>query len=322
MNIHRTGLAIGLAALIGFASQAGAQETWPSKRIALVVGFAAGGYADSVARVIGNKLGERLKQSVIVQNMEGAGGNTAARSVSVAPADGYTILVTTTGLAINETLYKNKGFSVDALAPIAIPVSAPESLVSNPKSGIKSFADLIAAAKDGKAYMGTPGIGSGSHIAAEYFFKNVAKIVVKHSPFQGGSPALHGLLSGDINILASTATAATIPPVASGELVGLAVASTKRDPAIPNVPTYAELGYPDFLASSWAGFFAPAGTPEPVLDRLNTEINEVMKDPEVREKMDQLGLLIEQRSRPQTADLFKAEIGRWATMVKATGLQM
>ena len=315
-------LGAALVALISLATQASAQEPWPSKRIVILVGFAAGGFADSVARVIGNKLGERLKQSVIVQNMEGAGGNTAARQVSVSPPDGYTLLVTTTGLAINETLYKNKGFSAEALIPISIPVSAPESLVTNPKSGIKSFADLVAFAKEGKAYMGTPGIGSGSHIAAEYFFKNVAKIDVKHIPFQGGSPAMHGLLSGDINILASTATASTIPPVVSGELTGIAVASTERDPALPNVPTFAEIGYPGFLASSWAGFFAPPGTPEPIVTRLNADINEVMKDPDVKEKLTQLGLIVASRNRAQTVELFKQDIARWAIMVQATGLSM
>jgi tripartite-type tricarboxylate transporter receptor subunit TctC len=314
---------VALAALIGFAPCAAkAQEAWPNKRISLIVGFAVGGFADSVGRIIGNKLGERLKQTVTVQNMEGAGGATAARQVSVSAPDGYTFLVTTTGLAINETLYKNKNFSASSLIPIAIPVSAPESLVANPKSGIKNFADLIAAAKEGRAYMGTPGIGSGSHIAAEYFFKNVAKIEVKHIPFQGGNPAMQGLLSGDINILASTATAATIPPVVSGELVGLAVASSERDPALPNVPTFAEIGYPGFLASSWTGFFAPPGTPEAIVNRMNAEINEVMKDPDVLSKMKSLGLIVTVRSRADTADLFKAEIARWATMVNAIGISM
>ena len=321
-SINRRDMALGLAAAAAAPRVARADDAWPSKRITLIVGFAVGGFADSVARVLGAKLGERLKQSVIVQNMEGAGGNTAARQVTASAPDGYTFLVTTTGLAINETLYKNKGFSASALVPVAIPVSAPESLVSNPKSGIKSFPDLIAAAKQGRAFMGTPGIGSGSHIAAEYFFRKLAKIDVKHIPFQGGSPAMQGLLSGDINILASTATAATIPPVARGELVGLAVASASRDPALPDVPTFGEVGYPGFLASSWTGFFAPVGTPDSILDRMNAEIAAVMKDPDVVSKMDTLGLLVAPQSRPETAAFFQSEIKRWATMVEATGLSM
>ncbi len=319
----RKSLTIGFVALAALTPlAASAQDAWPAKRISLIVGFAAGGFADSVARVIGAKLSDRLKQTVIVQNMEGAGGNTAARQVSISAPDGYTFLVTTTGLAINETLYKNKGYSATSLMPISIPVSAPESLVVNPKSGIKSFPDLIAAANEGKAFMGTPGIGSGSHIAAEYFFKKIAKIQVKHIPFQGGSPAMQGLLSGDINVLASTAAANTIPPVVSGELLGLAVASTERDPAIPSVPTFAEIGYPGFVASSWTGFFAPAGTPDAIVERMNSEIAEVMKDPDVRGKMAILGLIIHTQSRQAAGDFFKTEIARWATMVEATGLSM
>jgi tripartite-type tricarboxylate transporter receptor subunit TctC len=317
-------LAVGLAATLGFASNAAqAQDAWPSKRISLVIGFAVGGFADTVGRIIGNKLGERLNQTIIIQTMDGAGGNTAARYVSLQqPADGYTFLITTTSLAINETLYKNKQFSASSLVPIAIPVSAPESLVTNPKSGIKSFPDLFAAAKEGRAFLGTPGIGSGSHIAAEYFFKKIAKIDVKHIPFQGGNPAMQGLLAGDINVFASTATASTIPPVNSGELLGLAVASLERDPALPNVPTFAELGYKDFLASSWTGVFARAGTPDAIVERMNHEINEAMKDEDVKKRMQSLGLLITMRSQKDTAAFFKDEISRWATMVEATGLSM
>jgi tripartite-type tricarboxylate transporter receptor subunit TctC len=320
---HAIRLALGLAAsLVLVNGTARAQENWPSKRISFVIGFAVGGFADTVGRIIANKLGERLNQTIIIQTMEGAGGNFAARHVSMQPADGYTFLVTTTGLAINETLYKNKQFNAASLVPIAIPVSAPESLVTNPKSGIKTFPELIAAAKEGRAYMGTPGIGSGSHIAAEYFFKKIAHIDVKHIPFQGGNPAMQALLSGDINVFASTATASTIPPILSGELVGLAVASTQRDPALPAVPTYAELGYKDFIASSWTGVFARAGTPDAVVDRMNREIAEVMKDPDVRKRMETLGLITTERARQETAAFFKDEIARWALMVEATGLSM
>ncbi len=315
-------LALGLAAMVGLNGAVQAQEAWPTKRISFVIGFAVGGFADTVGRIIANKVGERLNQNIIIQTMEGAGGNLAARHVSLQPADGYTFLITTTGLAINETLYKNKQFSAASLIPIAIPVSAPESLVTNPKSGIKTFPDLIAAAKEGHAFMGTPGIGSGSHIAAEYFFKKIAKIEVKHIPFQGGNPAMQALLAGDINLFASTATASTIPPVLSGELVGLAVASPQRDPALPAVPTFAELGYKDFVASSWTGVFARAGTPTAVIDRMNREINEAMKDPDVRKRMDALGLITTTRSPQETAAFFKDEIGRWAIMVEATGLSM
>ena len=177
-----------------------AQEPWPNARISVIVGFGAGGFADTVGRVISKELADRLKQSVVVQNMPGAGGNTAGRQVSIAAADGYTLLITTTALAINETLYKNKGFASGALTPIAIPVTAPESLSSNAKGDLKSFKDLERVASQGRLFVGSAGIGSGSHIASEYFFKVRAKLKFTHIPFQGGNNALHAMLTGDINV--------------------------------------------------------------------------------------------------------------------------
>ena len=309
--------------IAAFAGWAQAQEAWPTKRVSLVIGFASGGFADSVARIIGVKLSERLGQQIVTQNMDGAGGNIAARHVATATADGYTILVTTTSLAINDTLYKTKGFSAQGLTPIALPVSAPESFASNPKSSVKSLADLLAQAKAGQmVFLGTPGIGSGSHLAAEYFFKVLAKANFRHIPFPGGAPAKLGLLAGDVTVLASTATAATIPAMVNKEILGLAVASAERDPAIPDVPTFAELGYPDFLASSWAGFFAPEATPDAVLVKLNAEVNAALKDPDVKAKIDALGLIIAQRSQPDSRAFFRSEIQNWGKMVEAAGVSV
>lgn len=315
MSVAVLGIAIPTS---GFAAQA----EWPTRQITFYVGFAVGGFADSVARVIGDRLSKRLKQSVVVENMDGAGGNIAARQVATSPPDGYSLLVTTTSLAINATLYAKKGFTVAGLTPVAIPLSAPESLVSDPKSDIHSLKDFAAQAKAGTLYVATPGIGTGSHIAVEYFFKILAKLKAKDIPFPGGAPALQGLLAGDANVMASTATAATISGIKSGELLGLAVASSERDQAIPNVPTFAEQGYPGFLASSWTGFFAPAGTPEPVLRKLNAEINEAVRDPQVKKAIDTLGLLTVIRSREATDSSFKADVARWGDMVKATGVAM
>lgn len=300
-----------------------AQDAWPQKRISLTVGFAAGGFADSIARIIGAKLGDRLGQSVVAQNMDGAGGNIAARHVAAAAPDGYTFLVTTTSLAINDTLYKSKGFSAKGLTPVALPVSAPESFASSPKSNIKTLGDLLARSKAGETvFLGTPGIGSGSHLAAEYFFKVLVKANVRHIPFPGGAPAKLGLLAGDVTVLSSTATAATVPAMASREIIGLAVASAERGPALPDVPTFSELGFPGFLASSWAGVFAPEGTPQAILTKLNEEINAAMKDPDVKAKIDSMGLLIANRSHQQTLAYFQSEIANWGKMVEAAGVSV
>lgn len=309
---------VACASLCGAGAQAQTPEAWPNRRVAIVVGYASGGFADNVTRVIARKLSEKWKQPVVVQNMAGAGGNIAARSVTMAAPDGYTLLATTTSLAINETLYKDKGFTGAGLTPIAIPVEAPELIAGNPKAGIKSFADVLQAGKDGKLYMGSSGIGSGSHISAEYFFRVLAKVDVKHIPFQGGNPAMLALMTGDINIMASTATA--IPSILNGELAGISVGSAERSPMVPMVPTYTELGYPGFTASSWAGLFAPVGTPDAILNTINADINEALGDADVRKQFEAMGLMSTKRSRPDATSFFKKEIDNWGVMVKAIGL--
>jgi tripartite-type tricarboxylate transporter receptor subunit TctC len=322
-NVKRSALVqcgmVALLSVFGGLPAAQAQEIYPHKRVNLVVGFAVGGFADTVGRIIARKLSERLKQPVIVQNVDGAGGNIAARQIANAPADGYTLLVTTTSLAINETLAKNKGLGIDSLVPIAIPVEAPELLVANPKSGIRNLSDALQRAKAGKLYFSSSGLGSGSHIAVEYFFKALAKLEAKHIPFKGGHPAMHALVTGEVDLLASTATAK--PFIRNGELVGLAVASDQRDPTIPEVPTYAELGFPGFKASSWVGVFAPAGTPQAIVQRLNAEINTGIMEPDAQKQLEQQGLLTTVRQQEDTAALFKADVARWRVMVETIGLE-
>ena len=251
-----------LGAVIAAPTAGSAQSTdYPSQRISFIVGFAVGGFADTIARWVAIRLGERTGQTVVVQNMEGGGGVRAARRVAMSPPDGYTILVTTTSLTINESLVPNRGYTADAFDAVSLPVSAPESLSASVKSPIKTLAELVKEAKSGTVFMGSAGIGSGSHIAGEYFFKVLAKAPVKHIPFPGGNPAMVGLLTGDVTVLAATATA-LVRNVNNGDVTGLGIAATERSPMLPSVPTYAEAGYPGLSAASWTGFFAPAGTPE------------------------------------------------------------
>jgi tripartite-type tricarboxylate transporter receptor subunit TctC len=252
--------------------------------------------------------------------MEGGGGIRATRRVVMSPPDGYTILVTTTSLAINESLVLERGYTAGQLEAVSLPVSAPEALSVNVKSPIKTLTDLLKEAKEGSVFMGTAGIGSGSHLAAEYFFKVLAKTPIKHIPFQGGNPAMMALLSGEITVLANTATGSLVRGVRNGEVTGLAVAADKRSPILPSIPTFAEAGYPGHLASSWVGFFAPAGTPEPVLVKLNSEINAIMQEPEMAKRLDSVGLDLTVRNRADTAKMFNAEIKNWSTMVQAVGI--
>jgi tripartite-type tricarboxylate transporter receptor subunit TctC len=313
-----------IATIISFVaascSPAFAQVDYPKQRVSILIGFSAGGFADTVARIVGARLGERLGQSFVTQNLEGGGGIRAARQATVARPDGYTILVTTTSLAINETLVPNRGYNADQFEAVAIPVSAPESISANNNASIISIADLVKAAKAGKVHLGTPGLGSGSHIASQYFFKNLAKADVNHIPFAGGNPAMLGLMAGDINVLASTATSSTLRHMTAGDVTPIAVAGRKRSSIIPNVPTFSESGYAGFEASSWVGFFVPAGTPTAIVEKLNQEINAVMQEDETQKRIALLGLETFIRSRPDTAAFFTEEIANWSRMVVAAGI--
>ena len=311
-------LIAGLGALLAAPSVGSAQSTdYPSQRISFIVGFAVGGFADTIGRWVAIRLGERTGQTVVVQNMEGGGGVRAARRVAMSPPDGYTILVTTTSLTINKSLVPNRGYTAAAFDAVSLPVSAPESLSASVKSPIKSLADLVNEAKAGTVFMGSAGIGSGSHIAGEYFFKVLAKAPVKHIPFPGGNPAMIGLLTGDVTVLA--ATAPLVRNVNNGDVTGLGIAATERSPMLPSVPTFAEAGYPGLSAASWTGFFAPAGTPEAVLSKLNSEINAILQEPEIAKRIETAGLQTTIRSRAETAKMFRTEIVNWSKMVEAVG---
>jgi tripartite-type tricarboxylate transporter receptor subunit TctC len=310
-------LIASLGAVMAAPAAGRAQSTdYPNQRISIVVGFAVGGFADTIGRWIATRLGERLGQAVVVQNMEGGGGIRAARRVATSPPDGYTLLVTTTSLAINESLVPNRGYTASGFDAISLPVSAPESLSASVKSPVKTLADLVKEAKAGTVFMGSAGIGSGSHIAGEYFFKVVAKAPVKHIPFQGGNPAMMGLLTGDVTVLAATATA-LVRNVNNGDVTGLGIAAAERSPMLPSVPTFAEAGYPGMSAASWIGFFAPAGAPDAVLAKLNSEINAILQEPEMAKRIEAAGLQTTIRSRSETSKMFHSEIENWAAMVRA-----
>jgi tripartite-type tricarboxylate transporter receptor subunit TctC len=315
-------LLASLALLVAAPVPGQAQGTdYPNKRVNFIVGFAAGGFADSTARWVAARMGERTGQAIVVQNMEGGGGIRAARAVAMAPPDGYTVLVTTTSLAINESLAPDRGYTAASFEAISLPVDAPEALSVSAKAPLKTLAAVIKEAKAGKVFVGSAGIGTGSYISSEYFFKVLAKVPVKHIPFPGGNPAMLALLQGDIMVLASTATGNLTRNHRNGDVIGIGIAADKRWPALPDVPTFTESGYPGPPAGSWTGFFAPAGTPEAVLAKLNSEINAIMQEPEVAKRFESAGLQITIRDRATTAKLFQTDIANWSTMVKAVGVK-
>ena len=313
---HRAATAV-LAIAISTAPCA-AQE-YPTRPITLVVAFAAGGFADAVARVLGSKLSERLGQNVVIENRAGAGGNIAAAMMTKAPADGHALLVTTTGLAINDTLSKDKSFSLGDLKPIAIPAWAPETLNVPAKSEARTLPDLVRIAKAKPISFGSPGVGTSGHIANAYFFKDLAKVEAVHVPFQGGAPALNAALGGHVDVLTGA-----IPGYAgalkSGLIRGLAVGAEKRLAQFPDIPTYGEGGFSEIVASTWVGVFAPAKVSDAVVEKLNTAINEILNDAGAQAQFRAQQTEIRRADRAGAIAFFQRDVEQWKKMITSIGL--
>jgi tripartite-type tricarboxylate transporter receptor subunit TctC len=297
-------------------------QAYPANKITLVVAFAPGGIADTLARLIGQGLSERLHQAVIVENRGGAGGNIAAAFVARATPDGYTLLATTTALAINETLFANKEFSAGDFKTVAIAASSPEALVTSPDNPANNLADFVKAMKGKTINLAIPGVGTGSDIEAEYFFKFLAKTQVQVIPFQGGAPAINATIGNQVDLMASTLGGGAAAQIAGGKLKGLGIAADKRATVTPNVPTYAEQGFPGFTAASWVGFFAPAKTDPQILSLLNAAIGDIVKTPEVQKKLADMGFDPIAGTQSAADAMFNAEIKKWGDMVKALGLSI
>jgi len=313
----RLSFATAALAVLAFAQSASAQ-TYPAQNVNVIVAFPAGGLADIPGRLISQKLGERLKQNFVVENRGGAGGNLAAKAVVGAEPDGYTLLVTTSALAVNATASKNKGFEVSDLRPVAIVGFSPDVLAVHPSNPAKDLKEFIANAKTKSFNYGSAGVGTGPYIGAEYFFGQVTKVKYVQVPFQGGAPAINAVLGNHVDAIVLTLPPVT-PQIMSGKLRGLGIASQKRIAAIPDVPTYGEMGFPDILVGSWVGFFAPAKTPDAVVAKLNAEINAVMKEPDTIERMTKAGFGPLVQDVAQTTAYFKGDVERWGKMVTAIG---
>ena len=313
---------LAAAALLTFCAAQAQAQTYPANRITMIVGFAPGGLADTLARLVAQGLTDRLHQTVVVENRAGAGGNIAAGLVARAAPDGYTLLATTTALAINETLHQNNPFSRTDLAAVAIPASSPEALATSPSNPANNLAEFIKGMHGRTINFGSAGVGTGSHIEAAYFFQVLAKVPAQHIPFQGGAPAISAVLGNQIDLLAATLGGPTAAQIASGKLKGLGIAADKRAAVVPNVPTYAEQGFPNFTAASWAGFFAPAKTDPKILAALNSAINDTIKTPAVQKKLVDLGFDPIVSSQQEADALFRSEIDKWGKMVKTLGLSV
>jgi tripartite-type tricarboxylate transporter receptor subunit TctC len=314
----RAALCLLLAATISALARPASAQSYPTQTITFQVAFAAGGIADVVARLVGQKLSERIGHTVVVENRGGAGGNLAAKAVSGAAPDGHTILATTTSLAVNETATKNKGFSAEDLRAIAIVAFSPDVLAIHPSNPAKDLREFIQNGKAKSFTYGSAGVGTGPHIGAEYFFREVAKVQALHVPFTGGAPAVAAAVGNHVDALVLTLPT-VVPSITQGLLRGIGLASATRNSAVPDVPTYGEMGFPNIYSGSWVGFFAPAKTSDAVVAKLNAEINAIMQEPEAQQKLKTIGFDVMIKGVAEASDYFKSEIATWGKMTRAIG---
>ncbi|HEV7878510.1 tripartite tricarboxylate transporter substrate binding protein [Bradyrhizobium sp.] len=324
MRIWKTLGSAATAALAMCGPLAPAQaQTYPSRAITLVIPFAPGGSTSIVGRGIADKMSELLGEKVVVDNRPGAGGTVGTKAVARSDPDGYTLVLGYTGtLAIGPSLYKNAGYDPRKdFAPIGLIGNAPNSLVVHPSFPAKTIAELIAYAKanPGKVNFGSAGAGTVSHITGEYFAAS-AGIKLVHIPYKGTGPALTDLLGGHIP-MAFAPIPASHPNVTAGKLRALAVTSTTRSSLLPDVPTIAESVLPGFDASLYYGLAAPAGTPRPIIDKLNTALRDALASGEVKRQLTQDGTEITPGTPEDYAAFIDKDEKKWSQLVKASGVE-
>lgn len=309
--------AAGIALSAATAWAAAAPAGYPSRPVTIVVPFAPGGGSDNIARLLASKLGERIKGSVIIDNKPGAGTNIGNEYVSRANGDGYTLLFGQVTLSINPYVYKNLRYNVQKdFVPVASFASSPTVLVVTNNMPAKTVQEFVAYAKanPGKVNFGSGGTGTSVHLAGE-LFSSLTGTQMVHIPYKGSAPAVTDLIGGQIQAIFDTAPSA-LPHIGGGKVRALAVTGAKRLPALPNVPTFAEAGVPGFDAPAWYGVLAPAKTAKPIVQYLNAEIQEVLKDPSVQERLSQLGATPMPGSPESFGAYIKTEAERWSAVVQ------
>jgi tripartite-type tricarboxylate transporter receptor subunit TctC len=313
-------LAAGAAALPAVSRIASAQA-YPSRPVRLLVGFSAGGNADTIARPMGQWLSERLGQPFVIENRPGAGTNIATEAVVRAPADGYTLLMVGPTQAINATLYEKLNFNfIRDIAPVAGIISTANALIVNPSVPAKTVPDFIAYAKANprKVNMASGGTGAPSHIAGE-LFKMMTGIDMLHVPYRGAAPVLTDLMGGQVQVYFGPITV-SIEHIKAGRLRALAVTTATRSDALPDIPTVGEF-LPGYEASTWYGVGAPKATPAEIVDKLNREFNAGLADPKIKARLADLGGVPMPMTPPDFGKFLVDEIEKWAKVVKFAGLK-
>ncbi|MBO1113021.1 Bug family tripartite tricarboxylate transporter substrate binding protein [Bordetella petrii] len=320
MRYSTWALALLLSATL--AAPAAAAQDFPTKPVRIIVPQTPGGASDTLARTIGQKLGEQWKQTVVIENRAGAGGNVGMEAVLQAPADGYTLLMSYVGTqAINGALYKNLSFDPGTdFAPVATLATLPFVLITRPDAPFKSVDDLVRAAKKGRITYGSAGNGSVNHLLGE-MFSSAAKVPLEHVPYRGAAAALQDLLGGRIDIV-FTSLPSVAGAIKAGTVHPLAVTSAKRAKSFADIPTIAEAGFKSFDVNPWFGLMAPKGTPPALIGRINHDVNAALQDPKVVESFAGKGAEPYATSPAEFAKVLDADVKRWGEVVRASGAQV
>lgn len=299
-----------------------AAQSYPERAVRLIVPYAPGGSADIAARLVADDWSKALGQTIVIENRSGAGGNIGVDAVSKSKNDGYTIGLQTVSLAINPSLYDSMPYDTLAdLAPIGTVATSQHVLVVNNDLPAKSVTELIDAAKaePGKLIYGSAGSGSTFHMAAE-LFKSVSKTDIMHIPYRGGGPAMLDTIGGHVQMSFPVLSAA-LPQVQGGKLRALGVTGPKRSPLMPDVPTIAEAGLPDYSFETWFMVFAPAGTPQSVLEKLNATLNDTLNSPALKERMVREAYDPAPSSLAEAQQLLEGDMKKWSEVITAAGIK-
>ena len=313
-------LAMTLAGFI--APQAVAQE-YPNKPVKILIAFAPGGPTDIIGRLLAQKLSENMGgNAFIIENRPGAGGNIGIAQVAKAAPDGYTLLLVSSAFVINPSMYANAGFDpIKEFTPVTLAVTSPNVLIATPSFPAKDMAEFftLIKANPGKYDYASPGGGTGPHLSAE-LMKLRAQISIQHVPYNGGGPAVQAVLAGQVPI-GFSAVPPAVPHIKAGKMRALAVTSAVRTSSLPDVPTVAESGLPDFEGDTLQLLMAPAGTPPAIVAKLQSEVARALNAPELRDRLVSMGFIIVASTPEQTAQKIRVEIDKWARVIKAGNIK-
>ena len=315
-------LRVVLIALALTASSAACAQSYPAKSVHFIIGLSAGTGSDITMRIIAQKLGKIWGQSALIFNRPGAGGNIAADLVAKAAPDGYTLLIATDSLAIAPSYFKKLSYDpVEDLKPVSQVASIPDIVCVNPSLPVHSVTDLIslAKAKPNGLTFASVGVGQSGHIATE-LFAQMTGIRMRHIPYNGGPQSLNALVTGEVALDFGT-LAPALSLFEAGKIRCIAVTSPTRSPAVPDIPTLAESGVAGYDLTMWTGVFAPAGTPQAILDKVSNDIAVVLKMPDVRKRLKPFGQTLVGSTQAQFEMFFKKEVAMWANVLKVTGIR-